>query len=139
MVYSKTVLDRFQNPKNAGALSGSNAVGEAGNSACGDVVKLFLKVSESGIIENAKFKTFGCSASIASSDIACDLVKGKTIDEALKITSADIINVLGELPSHKIHSALLAEEVIKFAVEDYYKRREKATKAAIRKTKKSIG
>ncbi len=136
MMYSKTVLDRFQNPRNAGVISGASASGEAGNSACGDVVKMSLKVSEAGMILSAKFKTFGCSASIAASDVACDLIKGKTIDDALKITSSDILNVLGELPAHKMHSAILAEEVIRNAVEDYYKRKEKATKAAIRKSKK---
>lgn len=137
MMYSKTVLDRFQNPRNAGQISGANAVGEAGNSACGDVVKMFLKISENGLIENAKFKTFGCSASIASSDIACDLIKGKSIDDALKVTSAEILKILGELPAHKMHSTLLAEEVIRSAISDYYKRKEKATKAAIKKTKKA--
>ncbi len=138
MIYSKTILDRFQNPRNAGQISGANAVGEAGNAACGDVVKLFLKISENGIIENAKFKTFGCSASIASSDVACDLIKGRNIDDALKVTSADILKILGELPAHKIHSSLLAEEVIRLAISDYYKRKEKATKAAIRKSKKAL-
>lgn len=139
MMYSKTILDRFQNPKNAGAVSGANAVGEAGNPACGDIVKMSLKISENGIIENAKFKTFGCSASIASSDIACDLIKGKSIDDALKISSADIVKVMGDLPAHKMHSAILAEEVIRVAIEDYYKRKEKATKAAIRKSKRISG
>jgi len=135
MMYTKTVLDRFQHPRNAGALSGSNAVGEVGNAACGDVVKLFLKISENGTIENAKFKTFGCSATIAASDIVCDLIKGKPIDDALKITSADIVKILGDLPSHKMHSVLLAEEVVRSAIEDFYKKKEKATKAAIKKQK----
>ena len=89
------------------------------------------------MIENAKFKTFGCSASIASSDVACDLLKGKQIDEALKISSSDILKILGDLPSHKLHSVLLAEEAIRNAVEDFYKRKEKATRAAIRKSKKT--
>ena len=137
MMYSKTVLDRFQHPRNAGAVSGANAISEVGNASCGDIIKLTLKVSESGVIENAKFKTFGCSASIASSDVACDLLKGKQIDEALKISSSDILQILGDLPSHKLHSVLLAEEAIRNAVEDFYKRKEKATRAAIRKSKKT--
>ncbi len=129
-MYSKTVIDRFQNPRNAGGMKGANGVGEVGNAACGDIMKMYLKIDENGVIENAKFKTFGCCAAIASTDMACDLIKGKTIDEALKVTNKDVLDLLGELPPHKIHCSILAEESIRAAVEDYYKRREKELKKA---------
>ncbi len=135
-MYSKTVIDRFQNPRNAGGMHGANAIGEVGNAACGDVMKMYLKISPNEVIESAKFKTFGCCAAIASSDIACDLIKGKTIEEALKVTNKEVIDKLGELPPHKIHCSLLAEESIRAAIEDYYKKKEKETKAEIRRTKK---
>ena len=134
-MYSKTVIDRFQNPRNAGSLRGANAIGEVGNAACGDIMKMYLKISEDGIIENAKFKTFGCCAAIASTDMACDLIKGKTIDEALKVTNKDVLNLLGELPPHKIHCSILAEESIRAAVEDYYKKREKELKKTAKQAK----
>ncbi len=129
-MYSKTVIDRFQNPRNAGGLHGANGIGQVGNAACGDIMKMYLKISDDGVIENAKFKTFGCCAAIASTDMACDLIKGKTIDEALKITNKDVLDQLGELPPHKIHCSILAEESIRAAVQDYYKKREKELKKA---------
>ncbi len=136
-MYSKTVIDRFQNPRNAGGMHGANAIGQVGNAACGDIMKMYLKITDNGVIESAKFKTFGCCAAIASTDMACDLIKGKTIEEALKITNADVLKLLGELPPHKIHCSILAEESIRAAIEDYYTRREKETKKAIRKSKKT--
>ncbi len=129
-MYSKTVLERFQNPKNAGSMHGANAVGQVGNAACGDIMKMYLKINDNGVIENAKFKTFGCCAAIASTDIACDLIKGKTIDEALKVTNKDVVSLLGELPAHKIHCSILAEESIRAAIENYYKKKEKELKKA---------
>ena len=135
-MYSKTVLDRFQNPRNAGGMHGANAIGQVGNSACGDIMKIYLKITDNGVIENARFKTFGCCAAIASTDVACDLVKGKTIDEALKISNQEVLNKLGELPPHKIHCSIMAEESIRSAIEDYYKRKEKETKQALKKSKK---
>lgn len=135
-MYSKTVIDRFQNPRNAGGMHGANAIGQVGNAACGDIMKMYLKINNNGVIENAKFKTFGCCAAIASTDMACDLIKGKTIEEALKVTNKDVLKLLGELPPHKIHCSILAEESIRAAVEDYYSRREKETKKAIKKSKK---
>ncbi len=128
-MYSQQIIDRFKNPKNAGSLRGANGVGKVGNAACGDIMKMYLKISDEGIIEDAKFKTFGCCAAIASTDVACDLIKGKTIDEALKVTNKDVFNILGTMPAHKIHCSVLAEETIRDAIEDYYKRREKANKA----------
>ncbi len=132
-MYSKTVIDRFQNPRNAGGMHGANAIGQVGNVACGDIMKMYLKISDNGVIENAKFKTFGCCAAIASTDMACDLIKGKTIDEALKVTNKNILDLLGELPPHKIHCSILAEESIRAAIEDYYKRKEKSIKKANKK------
>lgn len=137
-MYNKTVIDRFQNPRNAGILHGANAVGQVGNAACGDVMKICLKINNDTVIESAKFKTFGCCAAIASTDIVCDLVKGKTIEEALKITNKDVVKMLGELPPHKIHCSILAEEAIRAAIEDYYKKKEKETKTAIKKTAKKM-
>ena len=127
-MYNKTVLERFKNPKNAGGLRGANGVGKVGNAACGDIMKMYLLINEDGIIEDAKFKTFGCCAAIASTDVACDLVKGKTIDEALKVTNKQVFDILGDLPAHKIHCSVLAEESIRSAVEDYYKSVEKESK-----------
>lgn len=137
-MYSKTVLDRFQNPRNAGTLQGSNAVGQVGDAACGDIMKIYLKINDNGIIENAKFKTFGCCVAISATDVACDLIKGKTIDEALKVTNKEVLAKLGEVPTHKIHCTLLAEESIRAAIEDYYKRKERQTKLAMKKTANKI-
>lgn len=136
-MYSKTVIDRFQNPHNAGGMHGANAIGQVGNAACGDIMKIYLKINNNGIIENAKFKTFGCCAAIASTDMACDLIKGKTIEEALKVTNKQVLDLLGEVPPHKIHCSLLAEETIRAAIEDYYKRKEKESKQAMKKSNKN--
>lgn len=136
-MYSKTVIDRFQNPRNAGGMHGANAIGQVGNAACGDIMKIYLKINDNGIIENAKFKTFGCCAAIASTDMACDLIKGKTIEEALKVTNKQVLDLLGEVPPNKIHCSLLAEETIRAAIEDYYKRKEKESKQAMKAAKKA--
>ncbi len=127
-MYNKTVLERFKNPKNAGGLRGANGIGKVGNAACGDIMKMYLLINDNGVIEDARFKTFGCCAAIASTDVACDLVKGKTIDEALKVTNKQVFDILGDLPAHKIHCSVLAEESIRAAVEDYYKKKEKESK-----------
>lgn len=127
-MYSKQIIDRFQNPRNAGSLRGANGVGKVGNAACGDIMKVYLLIDENEVIRDAKFKTFGCCAAIASTDVACDLIKGKTLDEALKVTNKQVYDILGEMPAHKIHCSVLAEETIRAAVEDYYKRKEKENK-----------
>ena len=127
-MYNQTVIERFKNPKNAGGLRGANGVGKVGNAACGDIMKMYLLINDNGIVEDAKFKTFGCCAAIASTDVACDLVKGKTIEDALKITNKQVFDILGDLPPHKIHFSVLAEESIRAAIEDYYKRKEKGNK-----------
>lgn len=128
-MYTKKVISRFENPKNAGSIKGANATATVGNPACGDIMKLYLKINEeTGVIENASFKTFGCAAAIASTDVACDLIKGKTIDDALKVTNKQVVDVLGELPPHKIHCSVLAEEAIESAVNDYLKKKKKKDK-----------
>ena len=119
-MYSKTIIDRFQNPRNAGGMHGANAIGQVGNAACGDIMKMYLKINDNhGMIENARFKTFGCCAAIASTDVACDLVKGKTIDEALTLTNKAVAEALDGLPPVKMHCSVLAEEAIYAAIKDY--------------------
>lgn len=132
MYYSRYIIERFQNPVNAGGMHGANAIGEAKNEGCQDTTRLYLKIDDNNVIENARFKTFGCCASIVSADITCDLVKGKTIDEALKITNADVINVMGEVPLNKIPCSIMAEESIRLAIEDFYKRKENEMKKALK-------
>ena len=127
-MYNKKVLSIFQNPKNAGGMKGANGIGKVGNAACGDIMKIYLKINEDGVIEDARFKTFGCCAAIASTDVACDLIKGKTIEEALRVTNKQVFDILGDLPPHKIHCSVLAEEAIKAAVDDYYEKKDKSKK-----------
>jgi len=117
--YSKKVVDHFLNPRNVGEIPDADGVGEVGNSRCGDIMKMYLKISN-GTIVDAKFKTFGCAAAIATSSVATELIKGKTIEDALKITNKDVIEYLGELPPVKVHCSLLAEQSIKAAIKDYY-------------------
>ena len=125
-MYSKTLIQRFQ------GMHGANAIGYVEGKNCQDVVRLYLKVNENNnLIENARFKAFGGCATIASADVTCDLVKGKTMDEALGVTNQDVIAVLGDIPANKIHCAVMAEEAIHSAIEYYYKRKEKEAKKAI--------
>jgi len=126
MAYSDKLLDHYENPRNVGALDRSDprvGTGMVGAPECGDVMKLQIKVNEdTGVIEDAKFKTFGCGSAIASSSLATEWVKGKTIDEALAIRNVDIVNELS-LPPVKIHCSVLAEDAIKAAIDDYRKKR----------------
>lgn len=121
-MYSEKVMKLFEHPKNTGEIRGASGIGTVGNATCGDIMKIYLKVDENEVITDAKFKTFGCAAAIVSSDVAIDLIKGKTVDEALKVTNQDVLNVLGEMPSNKIHCSVLAQEAIEEAVKDYRKR-----------------
>lgn len=121
-MYSEKVMKLFEHPKNTGEIRGASGIGTVGNAACGDIMKIYLKIDENEVITDAKFKTFGCAAAIVSSDVAIDLIKGKTVDEALKVTNQDVLNVLGEMPSNKIHCSVLAQEAIEEAVKDYRKR-----------------
>jgi len=137
MAYSEKVLDHYNNPRNVGSLDKSSAsvgTGMVGAPECGDVMKLQIRVNEeSGIIEDAKFKTFGCGSAIASSSLATEWLKGKTVDEALQIKNTDIVNELA-LPPVKIHCSVLAEDAIKAAISDYRKKQSTRTPAAVEQT-----
>ena len=117
-MYNKKVLDTFANPKNVGEMENPDGVGTVGNAKCGDIMQVFLKI-ENDIIVDAKFKTFGCAAAIASSSTATEMVIGKTIEEALKIKNSDVVEALEGLPPQKIHCSVLAEEAIAEAIKDY--------------------
>ena len=120
-LYSEKVMDHFRNPRNVGVLEDANGIGEVGNAKCGDIMKIYLKVVD-GIIVDVKFETFGCGSAIASSSMATELIKGKPLSEALTLTNQAVTEALDGLPAHKIHCSVLAEEAIKRAVLDYYKR-----------------
>lgn len=122
-MYSEKVLDHFSNPRNVGEIENADGVGQVGNPKCGDIMKMYLKI-ENDVITDAKFKTFGCGAAVATSSMATELVKGKTIDEALKITNSAVAEALDGLPPVKMHCSNLAEEAIKAAVDDYVRRRD---------------
>jgi len=124
-MYGEEVIKRFESPKNVGVLKGANAVGQIGNVQCGDIMRLYLLVDEKEVIENAKFKTFGCVAAIVSSDIMCDLIKGKTIEQALTIKNTDILSIMGDVPAQKVHCSIGAQEAFEAAVADYRKRQQK--------------
>jgi len=123
MLYTETVMDHFVNPRNVGMLEGANGVGEVGNARCGDIMKMYLEI-EDDIIQDVRFETFGCGSAIASSSIATELIKGKSVSEALELTNKAVAEALGGLPPHKMHCSVLAEEAIKAAIEDYMKQKE---------------
>lgn len=122
MQYSDKVLDHFSNPRNVGVIEDADGIGEIGNAKCGDIMRMYLKI-EDGVIVDAKFKTFGCGAAVATSSIATEMVIGKTIEEALKLSNKAVVEALDGLPSSKIHCSVLAEEAIKSALYNYYERR----------------
>ncbi|MFQ5956858.1 MAG: Fe-S cluster assembly scaffold protein NifU [Candidatus Brocadiales bacterium] len=119
--YSEKVMEHFANPHNVGELEHADGVGEVGNPACGDIMKMYIKV-EDDVIVDTRFKTFGCGAAIATSSMATDLIKGKTVDEALKVTNKAVAEALGGLPKQKLHCSVLAEEAIQAAIDDYLKK-----------------
>lgn len=119
--YSEKVLDHFHNPRNVGQIENPDGVGHVGNPICGDIMELYIKV-ENDVIVDAKFKTFGCGAAIATSSMVTELVKGRGIKEALKISNKAVADALGGLPSVKMHCSMLAEEALKSAIEDYLKK-----------------
>mgnify|MGYP000982034318 CR=1 FL=1 len=119
MAYSEKVMDHFANPRNVGEMKDPSGVGEVGNSRCGDIMRMYIKV-EGDTITDVKFKTFGCGAAIATSSMATELIKGKTIEDALKLTNQAVMEALDGLPAIKMHCSVLAEEAIKAAVKDYY-------------------
>ncbi|MHB1394682.1 MAG: Fe-S cluster assembly scaffold protein NifU [Clostridia bacterium] len=123
-MYSEKVMDHFSNPRNVGEICNADGVGEVGNAKCGDIMKVYLQI-EDNIIKDVKFKTFGCGAAIATSSIATEMIKGKTVDEALQLTNKAVIEALDGLPPAKIHCSVLAEEAVKAAIEDYIKKQGK--------------
>ena len=121
MAYSKEVMDHFANPRNVGKMEDASGVGEVGNAKCGDIMKMYLKIDDE-VISDVKFNTFGCGAAIATSSMATEMIKGKTVDEALALTNKAVMDALGGLPPVKVHCSVLAEEAVKAAVADYYTR-----------------
>ena len=120
-MYSEKVMDHFNNPRNVGELADANGIGQVGNPVCGDIMKIFVKI-EDGVVKDIKFKTFGCGAAVATSSMATEMVKGKSIEEALSLTNKAVAEALDGLPPVKMHCSVLAEEGIKAAIADYYKR-----------------
>ena len=122
MKYSEKVMDHFTNPRNVGEIEDAQGVGVVGNAKCGDIMKIYLEIDENDIIVDCKFKTFGCGAAIATSSMATELIKGKSVKEALALTNSAVVEALDGLPPVKVHCSVLAEEAIKTAVADYYKK-----------------
>ena len=122
-LYSEKVMDHFRNPRNVGIIEDANGIGEVGNAKCGDIMKMYMKI-EDDIIQDVKFETFGCGSAIASSSMATELIKGKPVSEAMKLTNKAVAEALDGLPDYKMHCSVLAEEAIRSALEDYRKRTE---------------
>ena len=120
-MYSEKVMDHFANPRNVGEIADADGVGEVGNAKCGDIMKIYLKI-DNDVITDVKFKTFGCGAAIATSSMATELIKGKTVEDALKLTNKAVVEALDGLPPVKLHCSVLAEEAVKAAIVDYYKK-----------------
>jgi nitrogen fixation NifU-like protein len=130
--YSEKVMDHFMNPRNVGDIPDASGIGTVGNPVCGDVMKMYLKIENDTIVD-VKFKTFGCGAAVATSSMVTEMVKGKTIDEALKISNKAVAEALGGLPAIKMHCSVLAEQALKSALVDYYKRQGKEPPFEFRK------
>ena len=120
--FNKTVMDHFMNPRNVGEIENADAVGEAGSAQCGDMMTLYLKIDNEKVTD-AKFKTFGCGAAIASSSMATELLKGKSIDDALALSNGEVLKALGGLPEAKVHCSLMVEEAVRAAIVDYRKKK----------------
>ena len=120
-LYTQTVMDHFMHPRNVGEIADADGVGEVGNAKCGDIMKMYLKIKDNRI-EDVKFETFGCGSAIASSSIATEMIKGKPVSEALKLTNKAVVEALDGLPPVKVHCSVLAEQAIKQALADYYRR-----------------
>lgn len=123
MLYSEKVMDHFMNPRNVGKIDDADGIGEVGNAKCGDIMKVYIKVDD-GIISDVKFNTFGCGSAIATSSIATEMIKGKSIEEALQLTNKAVVEALDGLPSNKIHCSVLAEEAVKAAIDDYMNKKQ---------------
>jgi nitrogen fixation NifU-like protein len=128
-LYNPTVMEHFMNPRNMGDIKDADGVGEVGAAACGDIMKISLKIKD-GKIEDARFKTFGCGSAIASSSMATELIKGRTVEEAMNFSNQEVVDALGGLPPVKIHCSVLAEEALKAALEDYVKKHPEAAQRA---------
>ncbi len=127
-MYNERVVKEFSNPQNVGEMKDANAVGTVGNAVCGDIMKIFMKINDNDVIEDVSFQTFGCAAAIATSSVATTMIKGKTVEEALKLTNKQVVDELGGLPPQKLHCSVLAEEAIKEAINNYlteYKNKKK--------------
>lgn len=124
MLYSEKVMDHFEHPRNVGEIENADGVGEVGNPVCGDIMRMYLKI-DNDVITDCKFKTFGCGSAIATSSMATEMIKGKTVKEALELSNKAVVEALDGLPTHKIHCSVLAEEAIKAALVDYYKKNNK--------------
>lgn len=122
MQYSDKVMDHFTNPRNVGEIEDAQGVGVVGNAKCGDIMKMYLQIDDNDVITECKFKTFGCGAAIATSSMATELIKGRTVKEALALTNSAVVEALDGLPPVKIHCSVLAEEAVKAAIADYYKK-----------------
>lgn len=121
MEYSEEVLDHFSNPRNVGEIKDANGVGQVGNQKCGDIMKIYLKINDNDIIEDVKFQTFGCGAAVATSSMATELIKGKSIKEAMELTNKAVVEALDGLPPVKLHCSVLAEEAVKAAINNFLK------------------
>ena len=121
-MYSEKVMDHFMHPRNVGEIENADGIGEVGNAKCGDIMKIYLKI-DNNIITDVKFKTFGCGAAVATSSMATELIKGKSVEEALSLTNKAVAEALDGLPAHKMHCSVLAEEAIKSAIDDYNNRK----------------
>ena len=121
-LYSEKVMDHFENPRNVGKLEDADGIGEVGNAKCGDIMRMYLKIDENQVITDVKFNTFGCGSAIATSSMATELIKGKTVKEALELSNKAVVEALDGLPVHKLHCSVLAEQAVRAAVKDYYDR-----------------
>ena len=130
MAYSAKVMDHFMNPRNVGEIPDADGVGEVGNAKCGDIMKIYLKIKD-GVVEDAKFNTFGCGAAIATSSMATELIRGKSVEEAMQLSNKAVIEALDGLPPVKIHCSVLAEEAVQAALRDYYERSGQPVPAAL--------
>ena len=125
-MYSEKVMDHFEHPRKVGEIPDASGVGTVGNAKCGDIMRIYLKINDDGVIEDCKFKTFGCGAAIATSSMATEMIKGKTVEEAQQLTNAAVAEALDGLPPVKMHCSLLAEEAVKAALDDYHAKQGKA-------------
>ncbi|MBP7221800.1 MAG: Fe-S cluster assembly scaffold protein NifU [Sedimentibacter sp.] len=127
-MYSEIVMDHFRNPRNAGTMENPDGVGQVGNPKCGDIMKIYLKINKNEIIEDVKFETFGCGSAIASSSIATEMIKGKSVHEAVELSNKAVVEALGGLPPVKIHCSVLAEQAVKSALYNYAQKNNKTIK-----------